>query len=246
MNTLRIITVLIFGLSIFCISCEDEIDNAVEVEGKEYFPLIPGKYVSYRSDSMIVKDGGIEIEIVTSYIKEEVGEQLMNEQGDTSYKIYRYIKDKLEDEWELSDVWTAAVNDLNATKTEENLTFIKLVFPPRLNKRWDGNVFFDTQQDQTIGDEPIRIYDNWDYRIVGTGEQIEFNGMEFQNTVLIEQVDYETAISLRKSFERYAPNVGLIYKEQEIFDTQNGDGTVEWLDRAEAGYKHTLQIIDYN
>jgi hypothetical protein len=243
-NTLKLFS--LFILLTISISCENEIEDRPGNLGSEYFPITEGKYIIYESDSIVIDDGGSKKDTLRSFIREEIGEVFTDLEGKEVNKVYRYFKRNSEDKWTLSDVWTTQKNESNALKTEENLKFIKFIFPPIKNTRWDGNAFFNTNTEQEIAGEPIKIYEGWNYRIKESDELFEINSFVFDNTVLVEQANFETAISIRESQERYAPEIGLIYKYMRIFDSQNSDATIPWEDRAEAGFIHTLKIIDFN
>jgi bifunctional DNA-binding transcriptional regulator/antitoxin component of YhaV-PrlF toxin-antitoxin module len=233
-------------LLILMSACSNETEDRNNSLGREYFPLEQGKYVIYESDSIVVDDGGTKTDTFRSFIKEEIGETFEDLEGKEANKIYRSFKRNISDKWELTDVWTAQLTDFNAQKTEENLRFVKFIFPPALNAKWNGNAYIVETEYQEIAGEPIKIYEGRNSKIVETGEDFTVNNLYFENTVLVEQADFETAISIREAWERYAPNVGLVHKYMRIYDSQNSDGTVEWEKRAEAGFIHTLKILEHN
>jgi len=41
--------------------------------------------------------------------------------------------------WLLKNVWYSVKTDKNVERVEENIRYIKLIFPIRNNAKWDGN-----------------------------------------------------------------------------------------------------------
>jgi len=58
----------------------------------------------------------------------------------------------------VTDIWTIASTDARVTKTIENLTFVKMVFPATDGTRWDGHVFFDDEEFFPVAQENLKIY----------------------------------------------------------------------------------------
>ena len=56
-------------------------------------------------------------------------------------RIERYYRDTDTNSWVIKDVWHAQIVNATAQKIEENIRYIKLVFPSEIGKSWDGNAF---------------------------------------------------------------------------------------------------------
>ncbi|MEL6865958.1 MAG: hypothetical protein AAFP19_16145, partial [Bacteroidota bacterium] len=71
------------------------------------------------------------------------------------------------------------------------------------------------------------------------------NGMMFDSVATIYQADNENAIELRYSIEKYARNIGLVYREMRILDTQ---AIVDdpWEEKAQKGFIIRQQITRHN
>lgn len=91
---------------------------------------------------------------------------------------YSDHSEKDTDAWQSLNTWTVQIDQNRAIRTEENLKFIKLIFPFSKGMRWDGNAFIDTDIRVQAGDENIQPYKNWKYRIENTEAEITFKGQK--------------------------------------------------------------------
>ncbi len=234
---------------LFLFSCTTEEDNFQLETGEEYFPLAIGKYTVYEMDSTIYDPNGAEmVRQSFTQLREEIVDTLRNANDELVYKIEQFTRlgDTLP--WTIQNVYTASIVNNQAQRTEENLKFIKMTFPVRDNNSWDGNAFIDDGTIVLVAGETIEMFKGWDYRIKEVDLVDTIGGQIFEPVVLIEQADNENAIELRSSVEKYAPNVGLIYKEISIFDTQcieDCEGQ-PWAEKAEKGFSLKQRILEYN
>lgn len=56
-------------------------------------------------------------------------------------------------------------NKSNAIRTEENIKFVKLVFPVKEGLRFDGNVYVNEDLKVEVGGEMLEPYDSWNHQI---------------------------------------------------------------------------------
>jgi hypothetical protein len=231
------------------LSCGNEIEEVDKSTfGYQYFPLEIGQYKIYAADSITFTSGGASIDTGQYFIKEEVVEILEDTNGDSLYRIERSLRDNEDAEWQVRDVWVAGKNESIAFRTEENLKFIKLVFPMKLGDSWNGNIFFDPYIEIDVKGEQIEVYKNWDYRFLEEIAQVEMEGITFNDVRVIQQADFESSIELRLSKEYYAEGIGLIYQEMLILDTQCIEDCIglSWEEKAERGFILKQNLIEYN
>jgi len=239
-NIFFAILVLILG------ACSSEIEEPDEnLFGYEYFPLDVGHTWEYQVDSVLIVQGGASNVISTSFIQEQVTELISDEKGEKTYRLERSFRRDQDSGWKLSDVWQVSMTDFRATKTEENLRFIKLVFPAVIDERWDGNVFFDSNKEFTVAANGITIYQDWNYKIEETDLSRELNGTNYDNVMQVSHIDEESLISRRFSEEFYAQGVGLIERKMDIFDTQNGNTSLSWVERAQRGFQLRQTLVSF-
>jgi len=239
----------IVGLFI-CSSCKDEstFEDPIVDETREYFPIAIGKSITYQVDSIIYDPTEFSVLVDTNrvYIREVVVDTFRDEVGALIHRIERYQANDSNFDWEIKDVWSASLGATKAERFEENLKFVKMVFPVKDGDIWDGNVFIDETSIFSIAGESIEIFKSWFYEVLSTDESEEIGGFAFENVTTISQADEENLIERRYSMEKYAKGVGLVYREMEIYDTQTIDETIPWVDKADKGFKLVMVVVDFN
>ena len=80
---------------------------------------------------------------------------------------------------------------------------------------------------------------------VGCRSTINIYGVQYENCTEIILADSENSIEKRYVKEIYSKGVGLISKEMVVLCTQNGDTSIEILDRAEEGFVLSQSLVEY-
>lgn len=236
-------SLILFILFAF-ISCgEETIEVDGSVEGKDYFPVDLGREWIYQTDSIVYDESKGIIDTLSGYVREVISESL----SDGTFIITRSYTKDLTEEWEITDIWSGRIEDRKAVRTEENLSFIKLVFPPNKSSQWDGNALFDENVETTVAGEPIQPYQGWDYEIVSIDGTYSQDTISVSNIVEVLQVDVVSVIDRRYSLERFAKNIGLVEKKMMILDCQCSSvpDSVPWEEKAEKGFILTQKLISY-
>jgi len=215
-----------------------------------YYPIEVGKYWVYQVDSIIYDDLGDKICPTSGYIREELKSVLSQDDLSTVYVLEKSYRKLPTDTWQITDIWTLTQGRNFIQRSEENLRFVKMQTPLRVGNTWEGNQF-DSELILTVKDEAIAIYKNWAYEVLEVGLAEEIAGVSYEDLMVIQQADDENLIERRYSVEKYAKDVGLVFREMEIFDTQcdgnlsNCEG-LTWLEKAERGYAVTQTLIEHN
>jgi len=233
----------IFLAVILLISCGDEtIEVDGTVSGKEYFPIEEGREWVYSSDSIVYDENVGIIDTLTGFIRERITKV----EGD-AFVIERSFKKNEDDTWEISDIWSGRLENTRAIRTEENLSFIKLIFPPALNKSWDGNALFDQNVEIVIAGEPLRPYQGWDYQITAVDGTYNNEMISTDDVIDVLQVDEESFIDRRYSLERFARDIGMVEKRLMLLECQctGIPETIPWEEKAEKGVILTQRLISY-
>ena len=241
---------LISLLGIFAIvvgiSCTKETEPVDESTfGYDFFPVTKGKSWIYASDSIIYDNGGTKIDTFVSFIKKEIGDSFIDEAGNTVYKLNRYFRRNATDVWSRTNTWTTYTDRTRAIRTEENLKFVKLVFPLKKGLRWDGNVFLDEDIKIDVAGESIEAYKNWKHKIEEVNEKFSFKGTDVV-AVKVNLVDDASIIDRRKVTEYYGKGIGLLKKEMIILDSDGSRPNDPWEKKAQKGFIHTLTLIEVN
>lgn len=245
LNHLTFLLLLCIGL-FACKSSSTTEEIAIDF-GYDYFPLAVGKYQDYQVDSILYDTTGMGVIQRNSrtYVREQIVDTLTDNLGRTQYRIERFEKKNLSDPWEIKDVWTAVITDTQAERVEENLRFIKMVFPLEEGILFNGNAFIDEYTVISIEGEPLEIFKGWEYEIEEVDVSAAIGNEFYENITTIFQSNSENAIELRTSFEQYAKGIGLVYKEQRILDTQNVSSQ-PWEQKAQKGFIMTQLLIGHN
>ncbi len=219
--------------------------------GYDYFPIEIGKYRTYVVDSVLYDIGDNEEIIVTNsrtFVKHVIADTIVDNLGRLGFKIERYerLSDTLD--WIIKDIWTTIRTDEGAEWIEENLRFLKMVFPLKEGVDWDGNKYIDITTIIPIAGESVEVFKSWSYEVLSVDESEQVGDETFENVATISQASSENLIELRYSQEKYAKGIGLIYREMKILDTQCiiECENQSWEQKAEKGYILTEQIIDWN
>ena len=216
--------------------------------GYNYFPLTIGKYVTYRIDSTIYDpaQSGTNVLKSTTFVKEIVVDTVYDNLLGLGYKVERYSRKSDTLPFEIQDVWATFRNETQAIRVEENLKFIKMVFPLKKGNTWDGNVFIDPNLVVKVAEESIQMFKNWTYQVLGTAQSFTLLGQNYPKVTTVEQAKSENLIELRESSEKYAEGIGLIYRQLRILDTQIINPALSWEQKAQKGFTVLQVMIDHN
>ena len=225
--------------------------------GYEYYRLQVGKEYIYQVDSILFDEGtgGIIVDSVRTFYREVVADTLLDNNGNALYRMERYVRRRPEEPWVINKVWTAQRTVRQAYRTEDNLRFISLVFPPVAGASWNGTAFIDELTSVEVSGDPIQMFVGWVSRFTEVGQSLVLGDLTFPETVTVEVADFESTIGLRKGFEIYARDVGLVYREWQILDTQCrvccGDTSsplcfsLPWREKAEHGFILRQQLLSF-
>ena len=97
-------------------------------------------------------------------------------------------------------------------KRENNVGFQKLVFPIENGSIWDGNNW-NINEEQT-------------YTVDYVDTQAEINGVQYAETMFVNEFENVNQILSQKQHEIYARNIGLVEYYKENLETQPGQKTL--------------------
>lgn len=246
-NTLRIFgvfTVLLLFITFitFFYSCnKDNIISNVDFK-YNYFPVQTGNWIEYEVDSITYDDffDPIKIDTVSYFLKEEIGESFLDNENRESYKIEVYRREADTLSWQLVNIQSVVKIDKQLERVEDNLRFIKLIFPVTLNREWAGNAYFDYTDNNSCN-----FLGDWKYQYISIDKADTYNGLYFDSTLTVLQVDDENLLCKNYSQEIYAKNIGLVYKKLLRLATQNINTTIPFEEKAEKGFILTMKIKAY-
>jgi len=256
-NRLNLITAAF--ASLLLISCDRTVEEFQTEALSEYQPLQPGKYITYRLDSIVFTNFGANV--ITRYFQEKhiVDAQIQDALGRPSYRILRFIRDTSGTQpW--APAGTYFITPMNTTLEviENNLRFVKLVSPIKENNTWKGNRYLP---DDAYG--PLFTFNNdfgmdqWDYTYSSMGESEVIRGTTYNNVLTVEGIDEffnatprtttitNTSVIAYVNYlqDKYAKGIGLIYQEYMMWEYQPPNGTNPG---GQVGFGIKRSIIDRN
>ncbi|MEE9439507.1 MAG: hypothetical protein V3V14_10945 [Saprospiraceae bacterium] len=238
---------LAFISILLLISCSSETENFNVEYGYEYYPLTVGNEWTYQVDSTFLISGGSTKFESSSYLKEEVVGLLSEDGDEKKYKLARSFSNSPDGPWNLINNWTVSISERRATKTENNIRFIKMIFPIENNLSWNGNLFFDSEREVQVGPDKYELYKDWKHAMVLADDKTVLD-ISYNKIVNITHIDQDDNFVLKKlSTESYARNIGLIESHSECFASLNGkDNAAPWLSNADKGFIITQKLVAYS
>ncbi len=204
MSRIRQILLLTCGASLLWAGCKKDEPTPVDL-GYGYFPTRVGHWVEYKVDSGWIDEGNNLQGQIVYPLRELIESNFTDPEGRPAQRIVRQLKDSLGN-WGPKDVWWQVKDNYKAERAEENLRLIKLVFPVRNGQSWNTNEYNTTA--------PLELtYLAWD-------EPWSANGLSFDSTCVVKTTFVNNLVDTVRYFERYAKNVGLVYRQVDNSNTQ--------------------------
>jgi hypothetical protein len=214
-------------------ACDTEpIEGETAEMGYAYFPLDLG---NYRIFEVVDIQYTIQNEKDSSsyYVKEIVKDSSIDQSGAIAYDMYIYKRRDLSASWDEEPVRVYQVkkSSTNLVIYEENVPYVKLVFPVKSGLSWDGNAF--------------NTYDPLYY--IYSDEDLAERGMDLgtEQFIRVVQNDFDDQI-VRKDirYEIYAAGIGLVFIQKSILEyCQESDCFGEH--KIHAGLEFRQTLIDY-
>ena len=224
---------------VFLISCTREVEEYTTERLSDYIPLQVGKYITYRVDSTVFTNFGRNEETHKYQVKHVIDAQINDNLGRPSYRVYRYISN-INDTLGTPSVWNPNrsyfITPLNqqVEVIEDNLRFLKMHLPITIGFNWKGNAYlpgdpygliFSFSNDDGMAD--------WDYNFDKFETSFSYRGKNYMNVYTVESADESLNVpitnpnayaSLTRSVEKYAKNIGLVYREYVLWEYQPNTG----------------------
>ncbi len=195
------------------------------VTGHEYFPVYEGFERFYHVDSIAWDNFTATVDTFSYDVKEVIGETYTDNEGRPTQKIYRYLHDN-SGNWVIWKVWSMNNLATRAEQTEDNLRYVKLIFSPALNEKWNGNAY--------------NTSDPLEYKITDMSASETVGSLTFNSVLTVTQQDEDNLSERHLDEERYAANIGLYYRknihQKKVFPT----------DDIESGYIYTEILTGYS
>ncbi len=170
--------------------------------GYDYYPLKTGSYIIYDVydtlyTGILRKDSLYQLKelIYTSY----------QEGDEVKYTLYQYFKSTTDTEWPIQpdSVWTLVNTSNQLIRTENNIPYIKLIFPVKEDAKWNGNA--------------KNIYDEQSYTMKNLDQVYDVLGLSYSQTLMVEINKSQSIVDKDHRYEIYARGIGPIKKEYTVY-----------------------------
>ncbi len=210
------------SIVIFFASCKKETETVNFDYGYSYFPDDSGSYVIYKVDSVLYNDfDPTKLKrSSTQYLKEVVTEQYVDNLGRDAKKVERYVTDSLNHPWRFYNVWYIVKNKTNVEKVEDNVRYIKLTFPISMDNSWRGNKYNLINHFPFTDLKFTATNFDWNYTVTEINGNYSAGAINSDSTITVLQAADSSNVQKVYSVERYAKNIGLVYKELWRLDAQ--------------------------
>jgi hypothetical protein len=232
--TNRVKTITVFALFVLgtIIACKKEelcaCDSPPQT-GRFFFYPIVNQSVIY--DVQETQYALTTAPIIKNYqLKETFASLSTNTDGKQTLSIERYRRENDTQKWVIDSVFLAKKEIDKALKTENNVTYVKLIFPVSEGLKWNGNTY------NALGDDT--------YELKKLNQPFQTNGQSFNKTLTVVQQNDSTLVDLKRRTEVYAEGIGLIYKEK-INVSYCNTGDCFGKGKIDFGTKYILKIKNY-
>lgn len=261
--SLRLVILTTFLLGLFSCGKKTEVledTTAYEHERlTELKPLEPGKYITYRVDSLVFTNFGRNPETHSYMVKHVVDAVITDNLGRPSYRIYRYVKsDTLsvnppEATWTPNGTYYVTVLPDQVELIEDNLRIVKLQLPVREDHSWKGNKYLPADPYEPFGhafsnDDNMK---NWDFTFTAPESVYNYAGKTYNDVYTVEEEDFADNVPITlpqvyaiktRSVERYSKNIGLVVREYDLWEYQpNPNGNPFYI-----GFGMKMWMVDHN
>lgn len=196
-------------------ACQRKTEPAPD-DGRAYFPLAIGKYIVYQYDSTIWNDLEHQEFHRSGELRYECVDTFLNNLGNTAYVFHVLHRADSSQPYQQHRVISASLNGNQLELQDQNLTYIRLVFPVQNSVRWDGNAKI------AVASFPEYDNDKWQYVYSSQDQPFDAGIKQYPRTVTVDQIDDalnvpvdSTAYAYRNfSREVYGYGVGMVYSER--------------------------------
>ena len=250
-----ILCTAVFSFLFSITSCKKETEEFKTESIPDYLPLTVGKYITYRLDSTVFTNFGTNLEIHKYEVKHVVDAQTTDNLGRPSYRILRYLRDSARTKpWTENGTYFITPLTDQAEVIEDNLRYIKLHLPFKLNTDWKGNKYLSHNPFGSLAtffnDDDMN---DWDYNIENYESTASIGGRSINDVYTIFQIDEASNAPVANyaipgwrtlATERYAKNIGLVSRDFIMWEYQPAPGGVGVGFTAGFGIK--MWMIDHN
>ncbi len=223
-----VLFILVIVLIIFSCKKDKSLDNSIDYS---YFPDIIGTWVEYDITKIHIDDPSAIYDTVKYMIREIIESKYTDTTGNEVMRVERYIKYSDTTAWIIKDVWTAQFLNASLHKTEENIKYIKIAFPAKIDKEWNGNAY--------------NIYDSQIYEITELDKDEIINSFNFDSVLTVTQINDSSLIHKNYAIEKFAKNIGLVYRHSTEIESDITIQSIPIEERITTGDIYIQEVINF-
>ena len=155
--------------------------------------------------------------------------------GRPSYRVFRYLRDTagLQPWSQAGSFFITALSD-QVELIEDNLRVIKMHLPIKNKFSWKGNKYLPSNPYGSLytfsNDDNM---DDWDFNYDGEPSSFSYGGKNYTGVYSIEEVNESLNVPITnanaygiktRAVEKYSKNIGLVYREYELWEYQPNPG----------------------
>ncbi len=198
---------------------------------KDYIHLDSGMTFIYEADSFYYDNFNNTIDTY----EYTVGEQVVKRLDSNQFMMKREVRGNGEGVKERSNLFTAKITQNQYQVLNDNQRIIKLTFPVREKKSWDGNAF---------NREEAR-----DFYYKNVHQRFKTNYLTFDSTTTVVELDAGNLIEQERKKVVYAKGIGKVYKERLNLRFK-GDSippkAIPWEQKANTGHIIREELKKYH
>lgn len=232
---------ILTGLS----SCKKETIPADDVSlGQEYFPTSLGHFIEYQVDSFLYNDFAKRIDTFRYELRDVIVDTFTDNENRLSQLITRYKRKDATQPWVAEMDYYMTKTPYRVEVVEDNLRFIKMVFPVKENVKWYGNAYISANSNSEL-----TWLEQWYYKYDRISLPFTNGLLIFNDAVVVNQNDYvqgnpdvdpNNYASKIFAKEAYAKNIGMVYREIENWIYQST------TTKYRSGFKIIYRAKNYN
>ncbi|WP_207420403.1 hypothetical protein [Desertivirga brevis] len=214
-----------FGFAMFLIGCSKTENADLPDLKKEYFPLSPGRSITYQVDSVAFNKFDNSEMKFSFQIKDTLITEI--ESGIRTHTVYieRYKRENPASGWTFQKVISRNITELRAEEFVDNQRFVRMVFPPFKSSIWNGNTYNNLEKQ--------------DYFYKSVDKKDTINSLAFDSVAVVVQVDESNLLNEHFAEEHYAKHVGLVKKQVKSIEKDF------YTQKTTHGYIYTMQILSF-
>ncbi len=236
-------------------SCERKVEDFTSDAIADYLPVIVGKYITYRLDSTVYTNTGRTEETHKYQVKHTVDAAVTDNLGRPSFRIIRQLRDSAGlQPWVINGTYFITALADQAEVVEDNLRFIKLHIPFKINVDWKGNKYLNADPYASLytfsNDDNMN---DWDYNYdqydatttIGTQTVNDVYTVFHIDEKLNAPVTVNSAYGFKNySVEKYAKNIGMVSRDYILWEYEPNTGNPGGGYKTGFGIK--MWMIDHN